>query len=257
MDDGSLDCTAEVARSLPGVIVLTIPNGGPATARNVGISAAGSEWIALLDADDWWLPGKLARQLEEAEPDVGLITTLSDRTPADVCPECVTVADLLRANPLVTSSALLRRKVWVNLGGFIEDRPLIGIEDYNLWIRIAAADWKIRCVQEILTHYTMGVGISMNLHRMLRGLLYNFELLEREGLDVAKRRVAILDKFARLGLWHRDMRLARKAAFRAHLADPTFHRQAILAASLMPAWALNAALWWRPALASGAITLEK
>ena len=100
VDDGSLDCTAEVARSLPGVIVLTIPNGGPATARNAGISAAGSEWIALLDADDWWLPGKLARQLEEAEPDVGLITTLSDRTPADVCPECVTVADLLRANPL-------------------------------------------------------------------------------------------------------------------------------------------------------------
>ena len=87
VDDGSLDCTAEVARSLPGVIVQTIPNGGPATARNVGISAAGSEWIALLDADDWWLPGKLARQLEEAEPDVGLITTLSDRTPADVCPE--------------------------------------------------------------------------------------------------------------------------------------------------------------------------
>ena len=211
VDDGSRDGTAEVARSILGVIVLTIPNGGPAAARNAGISLARSEWIALLDADDWWLPGKLARQLAVAEPGVGLITTLSDEHP--VCPERPTLADLWAGNPLVASSALLRREVWKSLGGFVEDRRLVGVEDYNLWLRIAAAGWQIRCVQDVLTHYTIGVGISANLQRMLHAMLFNFELLERDGFDASKRKLAILDKFALMGLRCRDMRMARYAGF--------------------------------------------
>jgi glycosyltransferase involved in cell wall biosynthesis len=62
VDDGSTDDTVTIARSF-GVRVITLPNGGPSTARNVGAQAATGEYIAYLDADDLWAPDKLAVQL--------------------------------------------------------------------------------------------------------------------------------------------------------------------------------------------------
>ena len=63
VDDGSTDGTAAVAASFPGVEVIEQRNQGPSAARNCGIRAASQPWVAFLDADDLWLPGKLARQL--------------------------------------------------------------------------------------------------------------------------------------------------------------------------------------------------
>jgi glycosyltransferase involved in cell wall biosynthesis len=63
IDDGSSDRTGEIARAL-GATVHTQPNLGVAAARNAGIRLASQPWIALLDADDRWLPGKLAAQWE-------------------------------------------------------------------------------------------------------------------------------------------------------------------------------------------------
>ncbi len=74
VDDGSSDRTSEVARAA-GVTVIVQANAGPAAARNRGARAAHMPWIALLDADDRWLPEKLEAQCAAAElrPDVGLI----------------------------------------------------------------------------------------------------------------------------------------------------------------------------------------
>ena len=62
VDDGSTDATAEaLARFGARVRCLHQSNAGVAAARNAGVRAAGGEWIALLDDDDVWLPGHLAR----------------------------------------------------------------------------------------------------------------------------------------------------------------------------------------------------
>ena len=71
IDDCSNDSTVEVvqalAREIPSVRVYsTRLNSGPAAARNVGLREAKGDWIALLDSDDAWKPGRLKRLSEVA-----------------------------------------------------------------------------------------------------------------------------------------------------------------------------------------------
>jgi succinoglycan biosynthesis protein ExoO len=71
IDDCSNDSTVEVvqalAREITSVRLHSTPaNGGPAAARNVGLREAKAEWIALLDSDDAWKPGRLKRLSEVA-----------------------------------------------------------------------------------------------------------------------------------------------------------------------------------------------
>jgi succinoglycan biosynthesis protein ExoO len=71
VDDASTDTTREVARRLaaqhPEILVVELPdNQGPAHARNVALDAAVGDWVALLDADDVFTPGRLERMLEVA-----------------------------------------------------------------------------------------------------------------------------------------------------------------------------------------------
>lgn len=63
VNDGSSDTTAEtVRRTAPDAIVINQPNLGPGAATTMGFRRAISPFIATLDADDLWLPLKIARQ---------------------------------------------------------------------------------------------------------------------------------------------------------------------------------------------------
>jgi glycosyltransferase involved in cell wall biosynthesis len=76
VDDGSTDATPRILAAFGDrIAVLTQPNEGPAVATNRAIAHARGRYVSLLDADDLWLPDKLARQLAilEADPNVGLV----------------------------------------------------------------------------------------------------------------------------------------------------------------------------------------
>jgi glycosyltransferase involved in cell wall biosynthesis len=76
VDDGSTDDTRQrVAKYLSQLRYLYKPNGGQASAFNFGLAQATGEYIVLLDADDFWLPAKLRRVVEEfdAHPEVGML----------------------------------------------------------------------------------------------------------------------------------------------------------------------------------------
>jgi len=76
VDDGSTDETPRILASFGDAItVLTQQNEGPAVATNRAIAQARGRYVSLLDADDVWVPDKLARQLAilEANPAVGLV----------------------------------------------------------------------------------------------------------------------------------------------------------------------------------------
>jgi len=81
IDDGSSDGTfsmmTDVYKGNPKVRILAKANGGVSSARNMGLREARGEFIAFLDADDSWLPGKLALQLEclRRFPEAGMVWT--------------------------------------------------------------------------------------------------------------------------------------------------------------------------------------
>lgn len=67
VDDGSYDGSIAAVEAIGDSrikIIRTGINKGGSFARNIGIDAASGDFIALLDSDDWWLPGKLAKQVE-------------------------------------------------------------------------------------------------------------------------------------------------------------------------------------------------
>ena len=76
VDDGSTDDTVERVRKFGKALTyFRKPNGGQASAFNYGLRQASGKYVALLDADDYWLRGKLARTVEEFEksPDAGMV----------------------------------------------------------------------------------------------------------------------------------------------------------------------------------------
>jgi len=76
VDDGSTDDTEERLKKYGDSIrYLRKPNGGQASAFNFGFATARGEIVAMLDADDVWLPDKLRRVCEifEKNPDAGMV----------------------------------------------------------------------------------------------------------------------------------------------------------------------------------------
>jgi len=245
VDDGSSDRTAAVVAEFPPPVkLLRKTNGGPASARNLGARSSHGAWLAFLDADDWWLPTKLERQLSLARsPEIAVIHGLTNTsrlgTPAEI-----TFDDLWDYNWIANSSVLMRRAVFEALGGLNEDRRLISVEDYNLWLRVAAAGWRIIISPEPLTHYARGIGISSHLKRFLDASLYNLEVLERDLVlprdRVAEKRTEIYDSFGRAALFQREIPLARTLLAKAARARPSPERLVNLAAACLPSGILNA-----------------
>ncbi len=72
VDDGSTDATAEVAAGFDGVRLIRQKNSGVSVARNAGAAAATGDWLAFLDADDWYAPDRLRLHAEWIAEDAAL-----------------------------------------------------------------------------------------------------------------------------------------------------------------------------------------
>ena len=158
VDDGSKDRSVELVReTFPMVRIVQQANQGVAAARNNGLSVARGEWVAFIDADDIWLPGKLAAQFAmlAAQPGCRMCYTAWKVWPSDVAQptsamlaELASIAgDAIRWNGpsgwvypellldcvVWTSTVLARRALFDEIGNF--DTSLRVGEDYDLWLR--------------------------------------------------------------------------------------------------------------------------
>jgi glycosyltransferase involved in cell wall biosynthesis len=162
VDDGSTDDTVQTLATYGDALrMISQANGGAGRARNQGVQASVGEFIAFLDADDRWLPDKLARQVEilEANPDIGFCSTRTlaetpDGRPlgAWTCPMVEqTMLHALFLNPGAipgcASGVMVRRRLFDEVGLFDEH---LRQEDTDLWFRLAAATG-YRCIDEPLT----------------------------------------------------------------------------------------------------------
>ncbi len=173
IDDGSTDETLAVLAGFGDRIrVLRKKNGGPATARNVGIRHATGDYLAFLDSDDLWEEDKLARQLAEfeAHPETGLLFSeawmfrevAGERLPLRRIGYTgdPSFRQLLFGDYIPNSTVIIRRELVEAVGLLNERRELIGVEDYEYWMRIGRHH-QLRGLAEPLAWYRIREGNLM------------------------------------------------------------------------------------------------
>lgn len=194
VNDGSTDATPALADTLaqkPGVRVVHQKNRGLAGARNSGIAAARGDYIGFCDADDLWMPTKLATHVAhlEANPSVGLSYSGSRLIASDGSatrhrqrPRLtdVTAAHILKRNPIGNGSApVLRRSALAAIAwrplheterDWVFDETFRQSEDIECWLRLAlSTDWDIEGVPGDLTLYRVNPGgLSANTAQQLQ-----------------------------------------------------------------------------------------
>ncbi len=203
IDDGSTDATPSVLYDyVPRIRVIRTGHRGVSHARNVGLRAARSEWIAFLDSDDEWLPKKLQRQLEwlRAHPDERIVQTdeIWIRRGRRVNPRkihrkpegWIFRPSLVRC--LITpSSVVIHRSVFERVGLFDEDLP--AVEDFDLWLRVTI-HFPVGLIHEplIVKYGGRSDQLSSSVWGLDRFRIYAIEkILFREHLRRDDRRAAI------------------------------------------------------------------
>jgi glycosyltransferase involved in cell wall biosynthesis len=204
VNDGSPDTGAfELALSnyRDRITYIKEENHGAAAARNTGIKAARGEFLAFLDADDFWLPNYLEAQmgvLRQTGADVvycdALIvgsSPLKGRTFIELAPSrCeVTPESLLSVDVGLLTSALIATKKAVWEAGLFDETILRG-HDFDLWLRIAQKRFRFACNRQILAHYTISdSGLSGNaVKQTQRRLELLTTIRDRGGLSVSEQK---------------------------------------------------------------------
>lgn len=202
IDDGSTDATPEVIQRMitargdkkPRIKYIRQANQGPAVARNTGITAAAGDYIAFLDSDDTWLPARLKKQMAilQARPEAGLVCSgrfRVEETTGRKTIDCKgsklsddSYRDLwTQGNYVVTSTVLARKQCFQEVGGFDEDRRVLGCEDAEMWLRIAER-FAVAYVNEPLVEYlvrTSGLNRS-NIQRSYEAAIFTLQKHEAE-----------------------------------------------------------------------------
>lgn len=196
INDASSDCSAalvsELAAQDPRLRLLQIPDQanplGAAAARNIGIENARGRYIAFLDADDIWLPQKLACQHEAFLGGADIVFSSYRRVDAagrsrGVIPACprVTWQDALAGNPIGCLTGAYRRSAFLNARMPLDVWP----EDYGFWLDLLRNGAVAIGLPEVLAEYRVAAGsVSSNKLASAYGV---WQLLGRENISLAQR----------------------------------------------------------------------
>lgn len=179
LNDGSKDETASVLAEYGDQIrAINQQNSGLSRTRNSGIVLAAGEWVAFLDHDDYWKPDKLSLQLKAAERtgfdvvytnagNFGKVARVAElRSEPKAMAEGDLWQRLMLENFIVLSSVMIRRTVIQDIGGF--DTSLASVEDWDLWLKLAARGVRFAAVGEPVTMYQWRAGSMSKNYELMR-----------------------------------------------------------------------------------------
>ncbi len=209
VDDGSTDNTAEAVAPFLDCLGSKIryikqENRGLPAARNTAIRASTAEFLALLDADDVWLPCRLSESLKilGERPQVGLVYGLitgidQENRPGITWGGNLSDADghiatqiYMRKVDLPCPTITFRRKCLDEVGFF--DETMRATEDRDLWLRIALR-YEVGFVPKVLAYYRLSPNsMSADPQRMLQAQLkFIRKHYGSEGCGLRPRQIAL------------------------------------------------------------------
>ncbi|WP_434449732.1 glycosyltransferase family 2 protein [Lentzea sp. E54] len=189
VDNASADDTvSRVRNDFPNVLLLESAVNRGAVARNLGVRAARTPFVAFADDDSWWAPDALERAepIFDEHPDLAVIAARTLVGPSQ-SPDPIT--PLLRHSPLgegvagpsvlgfMACSAIVRRQAFLDVGGFSPVLFFRGEETLLSW-DLAAAGWALCYVEDVVAHHHPATG-------------------REPGGDVVERRNAVLASWMR------------------------------------------------------------
>jgi glycosyltransferase involved in cell wall biosynthesis len=179
VNDGSTDDSLKIVRQIiqlsdKPINIHDQSNTGVSTARNNGARLATNDYIAFLDADDWWHPSYLSemKQLIERHPEAGIYAAKYAQVKHGKKKDAVIgVPDGFSSGyinyfavyaktmwmPLFPSSAIMPRRLFLDYKGF---KPEIKLgEDFELWVRLAL-NYPVAFLNKVLVFYNQDVDVS-------------------------------------------------------------------------------------------------
>lgn len=187
VDDGSTDNTKDIVSTFDDRIVYVYqPNSGLPSARNCGIRNSTGRYIALLDCDDRFKPGKISRQIEVLEQNREVVLVHGNAEVVDDKDELIpgspwekkkgwrppytdATKSLFSGNFVIAGTAVFRRAALECAGLF--DETLDCCEDYEYWLRLSLCGKFEYVGKKLLTYVWHGNNMSADRRKMAKGKL--------------------------------------------------------------------------------------
>ncbi len=222
VDDASDDGTAAAVQArFPHVRVIALDRNRGPSARNVGVEAATTPYVAFADDDSWWAPDALDRAAAclDRFPAIGLLAARILVGPEErLDPTCTAMRDSPlpsdaslpgpRILGFVACGAVVRRSAFLDAGGF-GDRYRVGGEEQGLALALSSRGWDLVYVDDVVAHHhpaTAGrdsaarrrsvaaneLGTAWR-HRRGRGLVHGTAPVLREAANDPAARLGVID----------------------------------------------------------------
>lgn len=241
VDDGSSDNLESVIGNYDNRLLTLVrqDNSGAAAARNKGVEIASGEYIAFLDADDYWHERKLELQMD----------FLSKNLDVDLCYSCCYSMDLKECDDFVfpepdegephiiedfeevfvnpyfgTPGVVLKRSAFMELGGY--DPSLKNAEDVDLWLRISWCKKVARMPQQLFVvakrpdSLSTTNGFPANLHVIEKFCREHPEFRDTQARTIKQAKSIVYAQWGRQMLVDNNNKIARQKFAKAMMLKP-------------------------------------